>query len=208
MTDCRLEGDRVIAAETRSIIPARADQDALPPELQVATKPPEVVAAEMLRAASQRNGWRLVVTPPEKHPEIGRSVAKAIGATFVSFEEELLKRMEPEFAKFERAERFKAQRPKLKAAAEALLDELVKSYGGPGKAVVLGDTGILGLCEATHLPQRLYSRATGENIGFWAVVVPGVISKRQPLFNERTPVFHLDSSTIPLASTMVSLTAI
>ena len=34
--------------------------------------------------------------------------------------------------------------------------------------------------------------------GFWVLVVPGVVHRQQPLFNEKTPVFHLPGAMIPL----------
>jgi serine/threonine protein kinase len=198
---CRLEGDRIVPVEGRSVVLARPEADPLPPELRGVAKPPEVVAGELLRSAAEgHRRFREVVTPPERHLEIGPSVARALGdgAVWVSFESELLERMEPEFESYDRAERFKAMRPKLRRAALSLLDELIERHGWSGSRVVVGDTGILGLCDATDLPRLLYDRVSGSDLGFWVLVLPGVVQKRQPLFNEQAPVFHVDGIVLPL----------
>lgn len=41
----------------------------------------------MLREAAGSRGFRMLVTPPEAHAEIGRSVAAALGGTWVSFDD-------------------------------------------------------------------------------------------------------------------------
>jgi serine/threonine protein kinase len=201
--DCRLEGERLVAPPTRTLaMPRVMKEDDLPPELRVNARTPEETLGEMLRgAARQPSGYRLVVTPPESHPEVGRSVWRALGegAVWVSFEERLLARMEPDFAAFERAERYKAQRTKLTREADALLDALFAEHGTPGRRVVLGDTAILGVCEATHIVRRVYDETTTGRRGFWVVVIPGVIHQRQPYFNETDKkAFDLPGTTYPL----------
>jgi hypothetical protein len=189
------------------VLVRRGAEERPPPEWepllpQVAGKPPELLVRDGLRAAAERGGWRLVVTPPERHPELGRSVARALpDARFVSFEAELLARLEPRFEELERASRFKAQRHKLTAEAEAVLEGLLEAHGGPGRCVVLGDTAVLGTCEALHLVRRLYDVVSAGGRGTWVVVVPGVLHDRQPLFQEdpRKPLFHLEGQVLPLA---------
>ena len=41
-----------------------------------------------------------------------------------------------------------------------------------------------------ELTRRLYDRVTEFDLGFWVLVSPGVVSERQPLFNEKTPVLN------------------
>ena len=83
----------------------------------------------------------------------------------------------------ERAERFIAQRDSLTEAAEATLFRLLDKHGQAGNVVILGDTALLGLCEALDLPRRLYDETLSGSRGFWVLVVPGVIHNRQPRFN-------------------------
>lgn len=175
--------------------------DALPPEL-MASRTPEVVVGDLLREAARSRGFRIVVTPPERHPEIGRSIAQALGedTTWLSFEDQFLARIDPQFSLYERAERFSAQRGLLTEEAEALVDELLREHGHPGRRIVLGDTALLEPCDALHLLRTLYDRTMSGAQGFWVVVMPGLIHQRQPLFNERTPTFHVDGTVLPLAS--------
>lgn len=200
ITDCRLEGDQIVDPPSRSLPSVSRGHDALPIELRSSQRTPEQIVADLLRGASRTRGYRMLVVPPENHAEIARSVVRALGqgTNFVSFEHELLAQMEPEFGAYERAERFKAQRSKLTRAAEALFDHLLSTHGRPGNRTVLGDTAILGLCEATHLFRRLYDETQTGSRGFWVVVVPGVILERQPRFNESTSLFHVDGTVLPV----------
>lgn len=201
ISDCRLEGDRVVAAGGRGIVAETPDRDALPPEFRMDAKSPEEIARDMLRTAVQARGYRLVVAPPEKHSEIAESVQRALGPNviYVRFEQDLLARMDREgFDDYVRAERFKAQRKKLTRAAEALLAALLDRHGKPGNIVVVADTAILGTCDALHLVRKLYDETLNGARGFWAIVVPGIIQKRQVLFNEKAPVFNLDGATLPI----------
>ena len=89
--DCRVEGDMVLPAAGKSVTWPDQKSDPVPPELRVAAKSPEDVAADLLRgAASRGDGFRLVVSPADLAPEVGRSLAKALGPAvrFVSFEHE------------------------------------------------------------------------------------------------------------------------
>ena len=200
ITDCHLEGDRVIDPPSRSVERKVHEQDTLPPELRLAHRSPEQVVMGLLRAARKSRGFRMIVAPPERHAEVARSIAQSLGedAKFISFEHELLAQMEPEFAAYERAERFKAQRSRLTRAAEGLFETLLAQHGRPGTCTVLGDMGILGLCDATHVIRRLYDDTQTGARGFWVVVVPGVIFQRQPRFNEGLPLFHVDGTVLPV----------
>ncbi|MBI4699810.1 MAG: protein kinase [Deltaproteobacteria bacterium] len=198
--DCRVEGDMVLPAAGKSVTAPHQESDPVPPELRVAAKSPEEVAADLLRgAASHGDGFRLVVSPAELAPEVGRSLARALGpeVRFVSFEQELLGRMDGAFDGFVRAERFKAQRGKLTREADGLLADLLAREGRSGATVVLGDTAIFAVCEALHLVRKLYDETSAGGRGFWIMVVPGVVYQKQPLFLERAPIFHPES-TLPI----------
>lgn len=194
------EDGMVHPAGGRSIELRPAQGDALPPELLV--KDPAEVVGDILRSVAPRRGFRLVIAPPERHPEIARSVARALGpqATYVSFEDAFFRRAEPQIDALERAARFAAQRPRLRREAEALLDALLEQHGRPGAVVVLGETALFGVCDALHLVRRLYDQTATGGRGFWALVIPGVIAQRQPVFNERpgATVFSIEGAVLPL----------
>jgi serine/threonine protein kinase len=196
--DCQVQGDKVVPGRTQSVIAEPALKSDPAPELRTAERSEEETVREMLRDASGSRGFRMIVTPPERHAEIGRSVARALGVGFVSFEHEFFRKHEAELATFERAERFVGQRMLLKEAAESLWLELLDEHGGPGKVVVLGDTPLLGLCDSLDLPRRLYDETLSGDRGFWALIVPGVIHREQPRFNEGPPMWHLKGATLPL----------
>jgi serine/threonine protein kinase len=200
--DCRVQGQLVLPGRTGSIMasPALASDD-----LQSSfgtERSPEEIVRDMLRDASHSRGFRMLVTPPERHPEIGRSIAGAIGGTWVSFEDSFFAEHAAEMTALERAERFIAQRDALTDAAEATLFRLLEKHGQPGKVIVLGDTAILGLCEALDLPRRLYDETLSGSRGFWVLVVPGVIHNRQPRFNEGAAMWHLEGATLPLLNAL------
>jgi len=50
----------------------------------------------------------------------------------------------------------------------------------------------------THVIRRLYDETQTGARGFWVVLVPGVIFRRQPGFNERLPLFHVDGTVLPV----------
>ena len=196
--DCRVQGDFVIPGHRGSVFAAPA----LPPDDLSAMfgtgRGPEEVVRDMLRDAAGSRGFRMLVTPPERHAEIGRSVAEALGAAWISFEDAFFAEHGADIAALERAERFVAQRDALTEAAEETLFRLLEEHGRPGHRVVLGDTALLGLCEALDFPRRLYDETLSGSHGFWVLVVPGVIHNRQPRFNEDAPLWHLEGATLPL----------
>jgi serine/threonine protein kinase len=198
--ECRVQGDTVLPGRTGSIIatPALAP-DELPSTFR-SERSPEDAVRDMLRDAAGTRGFRMLVTPPERHPEIGRSVATCLGGTWVSFEDAFFSDHSADMLSLERAEKFVAQRDALTEAAEATLFRLLEEHGGVGKTIVVGDTALFALCDALDLPRRLYDETLSGSHGFWILIVPGVIHKQQPLFNEGSPMWHLDGATLPLAN--------
>jgi serine/threonine protein kinase len=196
--DCRVLGNVVLPGRAGSIVASPAlSADDLPNSFGN-ERSPEVVVRDMLRDASTSRGFRMLVTPPERHPELGRSVAAALAGKWVSFEDAFFADHAAEIPALERAERFVGQREALTEAAEVTLFRLLEEHGKPGNIVVLGDTSLFGLCEALDLPRRLYDETLSGGRGFWVLVVPGVIHNRQPRFNEGPAMWHLEGATLPL----------
>jgi serine/threonine protein kinase len=182
--DCRVQGERVLPGHATSVVahpPLPFDDPGMPLSPD---RSPEEALRDILKQASASRGFRMIMTPPERHRELGRSVAAALGATWLSFEEAFFQEHEEDLASLESAERFVGQREALREAAEATLNRLLDQHGGPGRVVVLGDTALLGLCEALDLPRLLYDETVSSQRGFWVLVLPGVIHQRQPRFNE------------------------
>jgi hypothetical protein len=201
--ECRIQGDAVIPGSSASLQPEAAPSaDPLPVVLGTAgvgqDRTPEETVRDMLAEAAHTRGFRMLVTPPAQHPEIGRSVARALDATWVSFDDAFFADHGADLAALERAERFVAQRGLLTEAAEDTLFRLLDTHGRPGHRIVLGNTALLGTCDALDLPRRLYDETLSGSRGFWVLVVPGVIHNRQPLFNEGVPMWHLEGNTLPL----------
>jgi serine/threonine protein kinase len=196
--ECQVQGNLVIPGKTASVFAAPAlahDEFSIG---RGTDRTPEEVVRDMLLAAASSRGFRMLVTPPERHAEIGRSVAAALSAIWLSFEDAFFAEHGADVAALERAERFVAQRDTLTDAAEETLFHILEEHGRPGNAVVLGDTALLGLCEALDLPRRLYDETLSGSRGFWVLIVPGVIHNRQPHFNEGTAMWHLEGATLPL----------
>ena len=199
---CRYDArdGKVYPKAAKSIESEPSQPDSLPPELTV--KDPAEMVGDILRSVAKSRGYRLLITPPEDHVKIGQSVARALGpsAVYVSFESVFFERI-TDIAPFDRAERFLAQKPKLRREAEAVLEVIVEKHGKPGSIVVLGDTGLFGVCDALHLVRRLYDLTATGGLGFWALVIPGEMRQRQPLFNERpgATVFSLEGAALPLS---------
>lgn len=211
-----LEGDVLVAVDASVTVAPPPEPDPQPDFLgpaaagagrsaaagpgDLAERGPGARAAAWLRSSRLTSTWRLVVTPPERHAELGRQVAAALGegARYLSFEAAFLARIGDRFADFEAAERFAAMRGRLKKEAEALLEDLLREHGRPDGATILGDTALLGLCEASHLVNRVYERALGGGLGFWVVVIPGVVHQQQPLLNEAQPLGSWPGMVLPL----------
>lgn len=191
----RVQGDRVLDAADGSVETVTPVADPLPPSLAI--DPGEQVGA-MLEEARSARGFRMLIARPDRHLAVGASVAARLDAPLVSFADRWFRHHEDKLDRLEKAERFAAQRRKLVRATEAVFDELLSERGRPGVATVVSDLGILGSTDALDLVRRWYdATATGER-GFWVLVLPGVIHDRQPLFNGRDPIFHLDGVTLPL----------
>lgn len=196
--DCRVQGALVLPGHAGSIVAAQPlAADELPNSFG-AERSPELVVRDMLKEAAGSRGFRMLVTPPEAHAEIGRSVAAALGGKWVSFDDAFFVEHAADIKSLERAERFVAQREALTEAAEQTLFNLLEEHGRPGSVIVLGDTALFGLCEALDLPRRLYDETLSGSRGFWILVVPGVIHNRQPRFNEGPAMWHLEGATLPL----------
>lgn len=196
--DCRVQGALVLPGRAGSVVAAQPlAADELPSAFG-AERSPELVVRDMLKEAAGSRGFRMLVTPPEGHAEIGRSVAAALGGKWVSFDDAFFGEHATDIKALERAERFVAQREALTEAAEQTLFNLLEEYGRPDNVIVLGDTALLGLCEALDLPRRLYDETLSGSRGFWILVVPGVIHNRQPRFNEGPAMWHLEGATLPL----------
>ncbi|MDQ3363900.1 MAG: protein kinase [Myxococcota bacterium] len=196
--DCRVQGTLVLPGRAGSIVAAPTlAADELPATF-AAERSPELVVRDMLKKAAGSRGFRMLVTPPEKHAEIGRSVASALAGTWLSFDDAFFAEHAADMKSLERAERFVAQREALTEAAERTLFDLLEQHGRPGNVIVLGDTSLFGLCEALDLPRRLYDETLSGSRGFWILVVPGVIHNRQPRFNEGPAMWHLEGATLPL----------
>jgi hypothetical protein len=196
--ECRIQGNLVIPGKSGSVFAAPALSADEPLVGLGNHRTAEEVVRDMLRDAAVSRGFRMLVTPPERHTEIGRSVASALGGTWLSFEDAFFADHEAEILALARAERFVAQRDALTDAAEQTLFRLLQEHGRPGNVIVLGDTALFGLCEALDLPRRLYDETLSGSRGFWVLVVPGVIHNRQPLFNEGPAMWHLEGATLPL----------
>ena len=200
--ECRVQGDFVIPGSTGSVIAGPALLGDELPAVLGNERTPEEVVRDMLKDAASSRGFRMLVTPPEKHAEIGRSVAQALGATWISFDDAFFAEHGDDMASLERAERFVAQRDTLTEAAEATLFRLLEEYCHSGSVVALGDTALFGLCETLDFPRRLYDETLSGSRGFWVLIVPGVIHNRQPRFNEDAPMWHLEGATLSLLNVL------
>ena len=202
--DFQVQDGRIVAARVDRApsvdAPAALTPDQPPPPL--GGRPPEVELRDRLREAATSRGFRMLITPPEQHAEIGRSVATALGGLYVSFEDAFFRRHGAEIAMLERAEQYEGQRGTLTELADTLWRDLIEAHGRPGRVIVLGETSLLALCSALEAPRLLYDTTLDGSVGFWVLVVPGVIYKDQPRFNEDQPLFHLEGVTIPLVRPM------
>ena len=198
--DYQITGGRIVKAAERGLEAPTAPRSdpSLDPRLGGGERPPEIVIRDLLIEAAPSRGFRVLITPPERHAEIGRSVATALGGTFVSFEDAFFQRHGDDIAALERAEQYAAQRVVLTEYADDVITDLLDQHGQQGQAIVLGDTALLGLCGALDVPRRLYDLTMSGSEGFWVLVLPGVIYNKQPLFNESVPVWHLEGVTFPL----------
>ena len=150
--ECSVQGQYVLPGRTSSVVAIPALRPDELPSSVGANRSPEDVVRDKLRDAASSRGFRMLIVPPERHAEIGRSVAQALDATWISFEEAFFSEHGANLAALERAERFVAQRYALAEAAEGTLFRLLREQGRPGNSVVLGDTALLGLRWSTVPP--------------------------------------------------------
>ncbi len=199
----RLVGDEVLAAGTRGVDLPRVKSDPLPTELHVAGRTPEEVAGDLLRGAAEAGrGFRLVVADSKEHRPIAESVRAALGPSTVHlrFEDAFFRRIGDQIESLGKAERFKARMARLEDELKGTVDALLVEHGHAGARIVLSDVGIWGIDPelAKRLVRRIYDETVGGTKGFWAVVIPGVVRERNPLFLERTQLFVVDGTTLPL----------
>ncbi|NUN14841.1 MAG: protein kinase [Myxococcales bacterium] len=187
--------------EVAVLAPPKVEPDPFPPEWARELTPAERVR-QLLRQAQASRGFRMIITPPETHREISRSIARVLKAQWVSFEDRFFTDHAQQMSSLERAERFVAQRYVLTDAAEETLFRLLNDLGKVGSTVVVGDTALFGVCDALDLPRRFYDETLSGAKGFWVLVIPGVIHKRQPLFNEGPAMWHLEGATLPLTENL------
>lgn len=199
----RVEGDQVVPLNLGRDTERGLAADPWPELFQQPQKTPVDVVRDALCSVASRGGWRLIVTPPESHRSMGPQLAKQLEAcaptTFVSFERAVFEAIDSDFATYERASRFAAQRRRLARKAEDVLEALVSQHSKPGNVVVLGHTALLHTCGATHLVRKLYDWTNGGSKGLWVLVIPGVVHQTQPRFLERDAVFGLAGQVLPLS---------
>jgi hypothetical protein len=155
---------------------------------------------EVLREAGKRgSSFRLVVSPPERHRVVARSLVEQLGATGVDLTDAWFRKHEGTLSADARAFRFPALRVAAARRLDQLVTDLVEAHGAPGRTIVLHETGLLEGLGGLDQIRLLYDRVQGQSKGFWVVVIPGVILERRPLFNDRTPVWHQPGLVLPLA---------
>ncbi|MES2638062.1 MAG: NERD domain-containing protein kinase family protein [Myxococcota bacterium] len=199
-TPWKIDGISVVrrGAASAEATPSRGDD---PREfLNVdATVDPRDQVRDILREAGRRgSSFRLVVAPAEHHRVVARSLIDQLGATSLDLAHEWFSRHEGTLGTDARAGRFPALRVATGKRLDQLLSDLVRTHGAPGRTVVLHETGILDTLGGLEQIRLMYDRVQGQGVGFWIVVIPGVILERRPLFNDRTAVWHQPGLVLPL----------
>jgi hypothetical protein len=197
-----LDGTRVVRRLAAAVAPDPVrTRD---PEAYLAVAPttdPGQQVVDLLRAAARNGGWRLVVAAPEHEPAIGRSLTRALDATGIDLADAWFCRHAATLDRDARAATVDALRVSTRARLHTLFDELVATHGAPGRTVVVYRTGLLDLLGGVEQIRQLHERVSGRARGLWVLVIPGMVSDRtprQPLFNGRTPTFHLQGQVLPL----------
>ncbi len=140
-----------------------------------------------------------MVSPPERHRAVARSLIDHLDAAAVDLTDAWFRRHEATLAIDARAARFPALRVATSKRLDQLITDLVREHGAPGRTVVLYETALLETLGGLEQIRLLYDRVQGQAVGFWILVIPGVILERRPLFNDRTPVWHQPGLVLPLA---------
>jgi len=197
----QVEGATVVRRQSASTVATERTGDDIHALLSVdRTVDPRDRVRDVLREAGRRGAsFRLIVAPAAHHGAIGRSLITHLGATGVDLAAAWFDRHEDTLDLDARGARIPALRTITARRLDTLVTELVEAHGQPGQTVVLHNTGILEALGGLEQIRLLYARVTGQSSGLWVVVVPGVILDRQPLFNDRTPVWHQPGLVLPLA---------
>lgn len=199
-TAWKVDGDRVVRRDATPPAPPRAPGDD-PRDLlaiDVTVDPKKRVVDVLQQAGHGGSAFRLVVAPPESHRVIGESLVRALGAVGVNLTDAWFARHAVTLDKDARAARLVALRAVTAERVNRLFDELVAEHGAPGATVVVYDTGLLEVLGGLEQVRLLYDRVAGRGAGFWILVVPGVVHQRQPLFNDRTEIWHQPGLVLPL----------
>jgi serine/threonine protein kinase len=200
-TAWKVEGARIVraaaAATPTRATPGDSAHDLL--SIDATLDPLEQVRSMLQGAATRGGGFRLVVAPPDRHRLIARSLIAALGAHGVDLTDAWFTRHESSLAADARAARFAALRVATSKRLDTLLTDLVDEHGAPNRTVVLHETALLEALGGLDQIRLLYDRLRGQSHGFWVMVIPGLIHRRQPLFNERTPVWHQPGLVLPLS---------
>ncbi|TVQ88636.1 MAG: hypothetical protein EA397_16855 [Deltaproteobacteria bacterium] len=200
-TTWRFEPDKqllVRGAKPRFQTPEPVIPDEIPELLREERRTPEEVARDVLRDAVKRSSYRLIVADPGQVGPIAKSVIRALDATPIDLADAWFQRHAATVKVDAHAERFPAMKAVLAQKAHKLFEELVAEHGERGRAIVVYNTGLLDAIGGVVQVRNLYERVQGGQHGFWVLVVPGVISGRTPLFNERTQLWHQPGLTLPL----------
>jgi serine/threonine protein kinase len=195
-----LDGTSIVRREAASTATARPKAD--DPRALLAidlTVDPLDRVRDALREAAGRGGFRLVVAPPEHHRAVAKSLVEQLSATSVDLTDAWFRRNEATLASDARAPKFPAMRVAAGKRVDLLMNELVAEHGAPNRSIVVHETGILGTLGGLEQIRLLYDRVRGQPLGFWVLVIPGVITDKQPLFNDRWPVWHMPGLVLPLA---------
>lgn len=197
----RVEGNDIVRRDAAGVESASRTGDDPRMLLDLdGTVDPRDRVRDVLREAGRRgSSFRLVVSPPERHRAVARSLIQQLGATAIDLTAAWFQRHEATLAADARAVRFPALRVATSKRLDQLLTDLVRDHGAPGRTVVLHEAGILEALGGLEQIRLLYDRVQGQAAGFWIVVIPGVILERRPLFNDRTPVWHQPGLVLPLA---------
>ena len=150
-------------------------------------------------APHQGKSFRMVVAPAAEHRTIAQSLLTQLDAIGIDLAAAWFDAHADTLDRDARAARIKPLQVLTHRALDQLLDRLVKTHGRPGQTVVLHNTGILEALGGLKQIPVLYDRVSGQGNGFWILVIPGVIHDRQPLFNDRTPVWQMPGLVLPLS---------
>ncbi|MBM4320805.1 MAG: hypothetical protein FJ125_12845, partial [Deltaproteobacteria bacterium] len=96
----QVQGGQVVGSRERGFTAPPGRPDPLPQQLGP-ERTHELIVRDLLRQASASRGFRMLVTPPERHAAIGKSVAQALGGHYHSFEQAWFERHGAELVRME-----------------------------------------------------------------------------------------------------------